>query len=195
MLSDEEKIRFYVAQQYTQAAKNLTDGMLKDENPHAVVSDHEISDEELEEGLRNSSGSIILPALFCLYQGIELILKGFINIRGKLEKSDLHKGDMLCNRFSELFVEELELSVLFNKFLNPPPQFIKEYMQLNNITDIIGLYNSLRYPDKNNGGVYDYDFLTDTNNDLFLPQLEELNKDIKKLLMLSVKLFHALEDA
>ncbi len=194
MLKAEEKSRFYVAQQYMQAAKNLIEGMLKDENPSVISSDHEISDDELAEGLRNSSQLIILPALFCLYQGIELILKGFINNKGKLEKNDLHKGDELCNRFSELYKEELELSALFNKFMISPPKFITEYMQLNNITSIINFYNSLRYPDKNNGETNDYYPLMYTNNELFLPQVEELNQDIEQLLILSVKLFWLLED-
>jgi len=194
MLTEEEKSRFHVSQQYIQAALNLIAGMLYNGNPHAVVLDHYISEEEFKEGLRISSESIILPTLFCLYQGIELILKGFINKKGKLEQDDLHKGEMLCNRFSKLYMEEIELGKLFNKFLNTPPEFIKEYMQLNNITDIIGFYNSLRYPDKKNREIYNYDFLTNPDNEKFLPQIKELNQDIEQLLILSVKLFHTLED-
>lgn len=199
MMEADDKIRFYVAQQYIQASKNMIDEMLKRDNPYAVISEHDISADELVEDIRYSSHHIILPALFCLYQGIELLLKGFLMIKCKVEI--WHNAENLCGQFSKIYAEENELIGLFNKFVLCPKEFIREYIELNNITKISEFYNSLRYPDKKekSDGVAtytyrDYDPLMYPDNEFFLPQVEELNNDIGQLLVLSVKLFRLLED-
>jgi hypothetical protein len=194
-----DRSRFYVAEQYIQASKNLIDGMLRTENPLGIISDDPISSDDLKEGIKNSSLSIILPTLFCLYQGIELILKGFVDEEYK--DTSRHEAELLCEKFSVLYSDENELSALLKKFVFSPKQFIREYLELNNIElgSISEFYNSLRYPDKKETvkglkilKFRNYNPLKYPDNDLFLPQIEELNYEIEQLLKLSVKLFKKL---
>ena len=145
MLNSIDKSRFYISGQYIHAAKNLFDGMLETKNPSVIISDHEISDEEMTEGLKKSSVNIILPALFCLYQGIELLLKGFVNI--KSQKNNGHEAEKLCEQFATYFQDEKELIELFNKFIFSPKTFINQYKRVNALNSTKLFYNSLRYPD------------------------------------------------
>lgn len=191
-LTSIEKIKFFVAEQYIRASKNLIDGMLETGNPLAILSDNEISDNELIEGLKNSSQSIILPALFCLYQGIELVIKGFVNIKDNIKIR--HDSAALLYKFLIFYPEEKELSALLNKFVHSPIHFINQYKQSNNIETIKEFYNSMRYPEQKNEKVHNYDSLMNPDNENFLPQLKELNNDITLLLRLSVKLFRKLDN-
>lgn len=61
MIEADDKSRFYVAQQYIQASKNMIDGMLKTDNPYAVISDHVISADALVETLRYCAQCIRRP--------------------------------------------------------------------------------------------------------------------------------------
>jgi len=191
-LNSIEKSRFYISEQYIQASKNLIDGMLETNNISVIISDHPITSDEMINGLKNSSGSIILPALFCLYQGIELLLKGFVNI--KSQKNNGHEAEALCKQFSEFYQDEEELISLFNKFIFSPRTFINQYKLANNLNSIRLFYNSLRYPERKDGSLTNYYQLKHPDNEDFLPQLVDINNDINKLLLLSVKLFRKLDD-
>lgn len=191
MLNSIEKDRFYISEQYIQASKNMIDGMLKTKNSLVIISDHRISNEELVDSLKYSSGSIILPALFCLYQGIELLLKGFV--MHKAHKKSCHKTEELCNDFSEFYKDEEELTSLLRKLIFSPEPFIKQYMDVNNLDSIELFYNSLRYPDSKGSGLTDYFILKYPNHEDFLQQLNNIKNDINQLLPLSVKLFRALD--
>ena len=193
MLNSIEKRRFFVSEQYIQASKNLIDGMLANGNPLAIISNDEISSRELVEGLKDSSQSIILPALFCLYQGVELLLKGFVNI--KSEKKNGHEAEKLLKQFLTLYEEEKELIALFNKLIYEPKTFIKQYMQTNQLDSINTLYNSLRYSERKGRIPIDHYKLMYPNNEELLPELIDLVHDIDQLLRWSVKLFRKLEDS
>lgn len=191
MLTSIEKSRFFVSEQYIQASKNLIDRMLPNGNPLVLISNDEVSEHELIEGLRNSSQNIILPALFCLYQGVELLLKGFVNVKSK--KKNGHEAEKLYNQFLTLFEEEKELVDLFNKFIYKPKTFIKQYMETNQLNSINILYNSLRYSELKGGRQVDYYKLMYPNNDEFLSELFDLVHDIDQLLQWSIKLFRKLD--
>ncbi len=186
--------RFYIAEQYIQASKNLIQGMLDKNNPQFIISDEDITDDDFEKYLKYSSQKIILPALFCLYQGIELILKGFVNMVQNNKGS--HDAEKLCKEFSKYYVDETELQDLFNKFIFTPVTFIEEYKAENNIKKTKDLYNSLRYPDSNaeDSMPINHMQLKYPNDDIFLSQVKELMRDVEKMIRLSVILFHKSEE-
>ena len=185
LLASFDKSRFFTAEQYIQASSNMIEGMLQTGNPFIIIANHKISSDELTDGLKFSSHNLILPALFCLYQGIELLLKGFVYI--KSTKHSKHNAEDLCRRFSDHYPEEVELIKLFSVFLSSPKEFIEEYKQTNNIQTVAEFYNSLRYPEQKDGRLYDYDPLMRAGNERFLPQVVELYNDIEQLLSLSVR--------
>jgi len=183
---------FYVAAQYVQASMNLLDGMINTGNRKIAISDHEMSDDEVNEQLRYSSQSIILPALFCLYQGIELILKGFVSY--KSDHKPTHSFEKLLTQFLTHYDTECALSELFFKLIKSPVEFIAQYKDTNKIKDMGSLYNTLRYPDMNKKNV-NYDLLLHFDNQKFMFQVRGLGIDINRLLTLSVELFRKLEDS
>lgn len=198
-----DKDRFYLAQQYIQVSQNLIDNMIASTNPHVVISSEPISDAEFKEKCKNSSHMVIMPTLFCLYQGIELLLKGFVYFKD--EKRRGHQMEALCDDFSKLYEEETALIKLFSGFISPlkkpvcnNKEFIRDYMNRNKITSIAVFYNSLRYPDRSNdqsaSPCCDYFCLMYPNNESFLPQLCGLREDVNRVLRLSAQLFRHLED-
>lgn len=135
---------FFVGQNYIKIANILIDGMIKDKN--LVISKELLSDEECEERRKFCANNVCLPCLFCLYQGIELILKGFVY--SKQEGKHAHNIETLYGDFAEYNNEQFELISLLKKFIFDPINLIKKYKLKNEIITMSDFYNFLRYPDK-----------------------------------------------
>lgn len=101
MSTSKDYSRFYVAQQYIQAASNLISEMIRTENRSIALSSPSTPEKEIYEQTKHGSNSVIMPALFCLYQGLELILKGFIVI--KKDKTFSHDAENLLVEFKCLY--------------------------------------------------------------------------------------------
>jgi len=111
-------------------------------------------DKEYEKATYWSDHNIAIPVLFNFYHGIELILKGLIQLSG--EKPKGHK-------LKELFDKALNLygSVEFLKVLktyiyeNDMPSLLKSFLNASKI-DINEWYQAFKYPDSFNQNEYDH---------------------------------------
>jgi len=170
------------------------EGMINSNNPNLVFSDHPLSNEELAKTYKYSSFNIILPTLFCLYQGLELLLKGFVNY--KMEVKSTHDSEKFLKYFAALYRKETNVKRIFSEFINEPKGFIRSYMVLNNIVTIKQLYESFRYPDKKGKGdlFFDYQLLMyPRERNSYIYQVQQLHSDINNLISLSVELFGRIE--
>jgi len=186
-----DKQRFYIAEQYIRVSRGLFESILSSKNKMVVISDHEPSDDELYNATKDSSMFTILPALFCLYQGIELLLKGFVCLKSNERLK--HKAEKLIEMFFVFYPGATSLGELFIKLIEKPEPFIDEFVSLNKIKNIEQLYTSFRYPE-NNCKQIDYTPLKYPDDKAFLAQIQNICNDIKQVLLLSVSLFHSLED-
>jgi len=87
------------------------------------------------------------PVLFCFYQGLELLLKGFVLFKYNVKTK--HNCEKLYNCFKNLLPKEKEIIEIFQKYIiNFDIPFLREYKDNNKFTDMEKFYNSLRYPDR-----------------------------------------------
>jgi hypothetical protein len=119
-------------------------------NKWVMVKDFEngpITPEEYAEATRWSDHTTIIPLLFNLLHGIELLIKGFILTDPDEELKKSHDIIDLCSRFCHLFPNEAVLNDFFHKYTceYAMPDILKRFLRDNRI-DIRSMYQSLRYP-------------------------------------------------
>ena len=138
-----------------------------------------------------------MPALFCFYQGLELLLKGFVSL--KCDEKARHDMKKLVDNFVNYYGDNVELNDKLNYYISLNPPFIKEYCEINDISDLSTIntfYNSLRYCDINipsEEKVWDYFCIKYPKNESFLPQIKTIIDDIDLIMEKSAKLFNELQ--
>ena len=149
--------KFLLAQTYKDAAVVLIDDIVANDNKIVDIGDVNSKDdyENIGKGnwtLYHNVPSLILPILFCTYQCIEQLLKGFVYIIDN--KKYRHDTYELYKIFKEWYVDYVDMIRIFDKYVgdNLHPA-VKRYMKENDINHMIELYNSLRYSDLNNWGI------------------------------------------
>lgn len=147
--------QFDIGWQYMRATETILVGMISMNNERVIVSDHLVTEEEYRQATRYNSNSIMTPALFCLHQGIELLLKGFITYKARCGVIT-HDANELISAFDKYFPNETDLKTCFEDIISNPPIFVKAYMAANNIRNWKELYFSLRYPDRKDAMGIDY---------------------------------------
>lgn len=140
--------------QFLQLAQASSSELVGSGNPRSLVSDHEASDDELEEAYRWADHSIGIAVLFNLLHGIELILKGFICVYEKPVAT--HGLSPLFERFCELYPDEPLADVLRPVLLNPPSGSPLARFLAQNEISIDEWYQALKYPASNKGQQYDH---------------------------------------
>jgi hypothetical protein len=192
MFSDFNKERLYLADQYYNVTKNLLFNMIDSGNPFSLVSALESTEEMLNEHTKHSSFRVILPLLFCFYQGTELLLKAFV-----LEKNNIkyrHSIEDILKDFKKLYPCEGVIIDTLDKYLGKNKiGFIDNFCKVNNLTSLNEIYNALRYPDHMDKLV-DYMNLEYSPHEFFLIELSEMMSDIDKLMLNCARLFRKMED-
>lgn len=183
-------IWFKIGQQYLQVTLNIFDNIIKSNNSFTLILNEDFTEKDLYNHTRFNTSYVMLPMLFCLYQGIELMLKGFVC--SKKLKNYRHKTESILEDFKKIYPNETKLHELFDQLINKPLEFIRQYRNINGITDIMQLYNSFRYPDSASKR-YKYQELYYPNNESFLPQINVLKEKIESIFQYSVELFRRLE--
>lgn len=192
-----EKEKFFIAQQYLDASKNLLQGITDCHNINIVISDEPVSEEERTEATRHNSFSIIIPSIFCLYHGLELMIKAFLMVDGSYKKTTHSISDVL-DVFKAKYPTEFELyeSFLYITDYSKTP-IVKSFAEENEINSVDKLYQALRYDDvgKESKSVYDYSILkTGLKNDDYLDDIKALIESIDKIFEYGAPFYHRLED-
>jgi hypothetical protein len=112
--------------------------------------DGPITSEEYAEGTRWSDHTTVIPVLFNLLHGIELLIKGFMLTDPGDDPKQAHDIIDLCSRFSHRFPNEAVLNGFFHRYTceRAMPDILKRFLRDNRI-DIRSVYQSLRYPSPN----------------------------------------------
>jgi hypothetical protein len=156
--------------------------------------DGEITADEYAEGTRWSDHTLIIPLLFNLYHGIELLVKGFLLVAPDQMVKPRHSIGRLCRQFSREYPDETELNDFFAKFTDDQrlPALLADFLKDNGLT-LNDLYQAVRYPS-------DQDFQTlrkyvelKYQGEEGLPFFQELVDDIKAVRVSAVRLGRSLE--
>lgn len=180
--------------QYLTLVENVARETVSQGNSWLIISDFVLEKDEYEKKTRWSDFSIIIPLLFNLLHGIELLIKGFILIdpvENKVKKE--HNIHSLCDRFKAKYPEQKILNCFFNKYTNRNfmPELLQRFLADNKL-DAEKIYQELRYPSPDNLKIHDYSSLkyNDKKGVLFFKDLAD---DIDSVLRESVKMYYRLE--
>ncbi|MHB8894140.1 MAG: hypothetical protein ACYC99_03050 [Candidatus Geothermincolia bacterium] len=142
---------FWVASfQYLILVQNVSRETVSQGNVWGMSRDFrkgQITDHELSEGTRWSDHTIIIPLLFNLLHGIELLTKGFILVDPSESLKLEHNISELCRRFIQKYPNEKVLCGFLERYTLTPhlPKLLRQFMDDNGLT-IHKLYQALRYP-------------------------------------------------
>ena len=111
------------------------------------IKDGPITPEEYKEKTMWSDHNVIVPLLFNLYHGIELLVKGFLLIDASTDVKPRHTVQELSRQFAKLFPGEDVLIGFVQKYTEEAhlPNILAEFITDNAMT-FKDLYQALRYP-------------------------------------------------
>jgi hypothetical protein len=183
-----------VSDQYLRLVENVAREITKQGNIWFMIKDRPITLDEYMEETRWSDHVLIIPLLFNLYHGIELLLKGFLLIASGQDVKPKHGIDKLCHQFSIFYPDETVIFTFIRKFTDEEclPPLLKDFLHENGLKPY-DLYKAVRYPsDKNFQKVYKYIDLK-YKGEKGLLFFKELVEDIMKIRIASIKLGRSLE--
>ena len=170
------------------AAQGNTWFMTKD------AKDGDITVEEYAEDTRWSDHTLIIPLLFNLYHGIELLVKGFLLASPSQNVKPRHSIGRLCREFSQAYPDEEGLIAFFGRFTEEQrlPALLSNFLRENGLT-LDDLYQAVRYPsDQDFQALRKYVELKYKGQD-GLPFFSELAQEIKAIRVAAVRLGRSLE--
>ena len=186
-----------VAFQFLMLVENVAREITSDQNLFGLmkdVRDGPITENERLNATRWSDHTLIIPLLFNLYHGIELLVKGFLLITADVNVKPRHSIQRLCREFSAAYPIEKELTAFFHKYTEESqlPPLLNEFLRDNALT-FDDLYQSLRYPsDKDFMGQIRYVRLK-YRGMRGVPFFQELHDGIKFIRPFAVRLGRSLE--
>ena len=139
-----------VSFQYLMLVENVACETVSCENPLGLTKDINagpITEDELDEATRWSDHTLVIPLLFNLYHGIELLVKGFLLITPGITVKAKHSIQRLCRDFSAAYPDEIEINSFLQKYTeeNQLPVLLSKFLEDNTLT-FADLYQALRSP-------------------------------------------------
>ncbi|MEX2410014.1 MAG: hypothetical protein WD607_01360 [Candidatus Paceibacterota bacterium] len=155
-------------------------------NQNHFVSDAPITKEGLSEETKWSDFNLVIPLLFNFYHGMEVILKGFINLKKGSKTVGHNLSDLLIN-FKKYYPNS-SLIPLFEKYiiLKKLPDLLAEFCKVSSIT-IDDFYQALKYPESNQGAEF-YHYPLEYKGNKGINFFIELRNDIYQIRKKSVSL-------
>lgn len=186
-----------VSFEYLMLVENVARETVAQGNTWFMTKDWEdgpITADEYAEGTRWSDHTLIIPLLFNLYHGIELLVKGFLLIAPNQNVKPKHGIGRLCRQFTRAYPDEKELIDFLTKFTDEQrlPALLGDFLRDNGLT-LNDLYQAVRYPsDQDFHNLRTYVELK-YKGENGLPFFKELSDDIKAIRIAAVKLGRSLE--
>jgi DNA-binding phage protein len=137
-----------VALQFFTLVQNSVEETIKQGNEWTIVTTNkELTSEEYNDMTRWSDHQIIIPLLFNFYHGVEILVKGFLNLVPGFELKPKHSLEHLCSVFIKNFPKETELCNFLKEYIHAGklPTLLSDFIKENGLT-IDQLYEALRYP-------------------------------------------------
>ncbi|MEX2411678.1 MAG: hypothetical protein WD607_09995 [Candidatus Paceibacterota bacterium] len=155
-------------------------------NQNHFLSEAPITEKELSEETKWSDFNLVIPLLFNFYHGIEVLLKGFINLK-EGSKTGGHNLSYLLTKFKKCYPNS-SLIPLFEKYITIKklPDLLAEFCEISSIT-IDDFYQALKYPESNQGEKY-YHYSLEYKGNKGINFFIELRNDINQIRKKSVSL-------
>lgn len=172
--------------QYLNLVQTVANETIQQGNTFVVVADDEISLEQYASQTKWSDHSLAIPLLFDFYHGVEVLLKGFLASKGKLQNKN-HKLSDLLKAFDDLFPNH-SLRTLLSRYIvqGQLPEPLSSFCSQSSIS-IDDYYQALKYPESTNGSIYRHTPLK-YRSDSGLPFFKGLVNDIEQMKLDAVAL-------
>jgi len=172
--------------QYLHLAEMVTAETIAQGNKFVVVADAEVPWERLLAETKWSDHELIIPLLFDFYHGVEVLLKGFLIRKGKLEKKN-HSLSSLLATFSIEYPGH-QIGVVLEKYITAKAlvEPLASFCKKSGIT-IDEYYQALKYPESTKGTAYRHTPLK-YHGESGLAFFSQINSDIKNLRLEAVAL-------
>lgn len=177
--------------------ENVARETVSNENPLGLtkdVSEGSILEDDLTETTRWSDHTLVIPLLFNLYHGIELLVKGFLLITPGVVVKPTHSIQHLCRKFYTAYPNEIELHSFLRKYTeeNQLPSLLREFLKVNSLT-FADLYQALRYPSDQDFVDMKYYVRLKYKGQQGISFFQELHEAIRSVRPLAVQLGRSLE--
>jgi len=185
-----------VALQYLSLVEAASIQIARQKNSFGVVKDVSkgpVTDTELERKTRWSDHRMIIPLLFNLYHGIELLVKGY-RAATSCELKPTHGIVQLCEEFIAAHPNEQVIALFLRKFTVEEclPEMLRAFLKANSLS-IEQLYQAVRYPtDTKFVRIWNYLDLQ-YNGDDGVAFFCDLSKNIRKMRRAAVRHGRSLE--
>jgi HEPN domain-containing protein len=155
--------------------------------------DGPITHREYAEGTRWSDHTIIIPLVFNLLHGIEVLVKGFLLVDPEEVIKKQHNICNLRERFRQKYPDQTILTEFLDKYTSEDhmPELMKRFLEENGL-QIETLYQALRYPSPDFTIMCTYSSLK-YQGEKGTRFFTELHEDIGSLRVAAVKLGRSLE--
>lgn len=134
--------------QYLTLVENVSRQIASEGNAWFLVREKgPISPQEYDNATMWSDHRIVIPLLFSLFHGLELLVKGFLLFDPEEQVKKEHNLCGLCARFKHRYPNATQINDFLDKFtcLSRMPEFLRHFLTENEI-GVDKLYESLRYP-------------------------------------------------
>lgn len=176
-----------LAEDYLRTSKLIMNETIKYENKWVVVSDSSISLEEYEERTKWSDFNTLIPAIFLLLHGYELLLKG-VCLKSGIDIKTNHKLDYMIRNLENMNIIDKEFITLLKKYVGDSPSnvLINNFLDINNNITAKDIHVNIRYPiTKKNNDETDFSMLKYKQGDL-VRELETMVSDNTNIFQLAL---------
>lgn len=182
--------------QYLHLVENVAKETVSQGNTWVLVRDYReggITPEEYKQATRWSDHSIIIPLIFNLLHGIELLSKGFLLADRDEPVSKTHKISAIRDRVVARFPDEDVINGFLSKYtdVREMPELLARFLDANELS-VDQLYQAFRYPSPDFVETHNYIGLK-YQGDAGTPFFEDLAKDIDGLILAAIQLGRRLE--
>lgn len=172
----EAKAYWTISIQYLHLVGSVATETIKQGNSWVIITDHTPSLDDFQRSMRWADHNLIIPLLFNLYHGFEVILKGFLLAADVTLKKN-HKLSQLLLQFEGKYIGN-SLSPYVRKYIhqNELPPLLTSFCRQNCLA-IDEYYQALKYPESSTGKKYQHTTLQ-YRGEQGLPFFQNLTEDI-----------------
>jgi len=165
--------------------KNVEQG-----NPAFLISDTEINNGDLEVATEWSDMNTLVPSLFLMFHGFELLLKGILMYKD-INFNYNHNSVELCEKLVDV---PLEFKSLISEYISYEPSnpLVKRFLDINNELDPKRIHIDIRYPSNKEIDRIDFSTLEYNDKDI-LGDLEQIISDIEDIYILGLRIVRGKE--
>jgi len=189
-----KSLEFYrIGHQFLNSAKLLLEELIKSDNKNVIISDVEITERDFEQATKYSDFNIMIPILFNYYHGLELIIKGALEQKGKLSK-DRHNIDILVEKLKEEYKDDSNFTKCVTEKIDNSIIIISKFESDNKKINGFSIYEALRYPDnRSDDGLIKYSSLFN-NGDAIIEDCMTIIQNIENIKKLTVQKYRELKN-